>query len=310
VKNALTIDLEDYYQVSAFANSVRSDAWESYPGRLEQNTSRLLGFLDTAGHKATFFVLGWVAQKFPNIVAEIARRGHEIACHSNVHHLVYTLSPGEFRGDTQRAKELLEDASGAAVRGYRAPSFSINRTCIWAFPILAELGFAYDSSIFPIRHVSYGLPRAPRFPFVVRTGNGPIVEFPMPTLEMGGKRAPFAGGAYLRLLPYWFTRWGIRFLNAKEMRPACVYLHPWEIDAEQPRMDGDLSARLRHYLGLRGAESKLRQMLQDFEFQPLGTMIEEYRRDSPHAPFDRLPEVSFPDLGALLADGPSGESPA
>ena len=303
MKNAITIDLEDYYQVSAFANDVLPGNWESYASRIENNTAKLLDIFDATGRKATFFTLGWVAKRYPKLVREIATRGHEIACHSNEHRLVYAMEPREFREDTSKAMQLLEEASGTAVRGYRAPSFSIRRTSLWAFEILAELGFRYDSSIFPIRHANYGMPRSPRFPFTIQTANGPIVEFPMPTLEMAGARAPLGGGAYLRLLPYWYTRWGIRFINTKENRAACVYLHPWELDSEQPRMSGSLTARLRHYVGLRGTESKFRRLLHDFEFQPLGSLIRELESGSSQPPQEQFPKVLTADLGLYLAEG-------
>jgi polysaccharide deacetylase family protein (PEP-CTERM system associated) len=299
MKNAVTIDLEDYYQVSAFAGNAPPEHWDSFASRIENNTKKLLDILDAAGRKATFFTLGWVAKKYPALVREIAARGHEIGCHSNEHRLVYTMEPEEFRQDSLRAKQLLEEASGARVLGYRAPSFSIRRTSLWAFELLAGLGFLYDSSVFPIRHANYGMPRAPRCPFTIETANGPLVEFPMPTLEWGKSRAPLAGGAYLRLLPYWFTRWGIRFLNMKENHAACIYLHPWELDSEQPRMSGSLSARLRHYIGLRGAEAKFRRLLHDFEFVPLGSLLDGLRTgsSSPAA----LPRIPVADLAAYWA---------
>jgi polysaccharide deacetylase family protein (PEP-CTERM system associated) len=307
MKNAVTIDLEDYYQVSAFASGVAVDAWESFASRIEANTDRLLQILDAAGRKATFFTLGWVAKKYPRLVRKVAAHGHEIACHSNTHRLVYSMSPAEFRDDTRQAKELLEEAGGTAVRGYRAPSFSITGKSLWAFEVLADLGFRYDSSVFPVRHPNYGMPQAPRAPFAIKTASGSIVEFPMPTLEMRGVRAPLAGGAYLRLLPYWYTRWGIRFINEKENRSACVYVHPWELDSEQPRMKGSASARLRHYLGLRGAESKLRRLLQDFEMQPLGSLVEELGRESSLGSAADIPEIPLGELGAYLEE--NGHSP-
>ena len=302
MKNAATIDLEDYYQVSAFAHGRDSRDWDSHASRMQYSTAKLLDILDAANRRATFFTLGWAAEKYPELVRHIAARGHEIACHSNLHRLVHAMTPAEFREDTLEAKKVLEQASGTAVLGYRAPSFSISPTSLWAFEVLAELGFTYDSSIFPIKHANYGMPRAPRFPFTIATASGPIVEFPMPTLRMGNARAPLGGGAYLRLLPYWFTRWGIRFINEKEDRPACIYLHPWELDSEQPRMSGSLSSRLRHYLGLRGAEAKFRALLQDFEFQPLGALIDELKGTPPDSEPPCLPEFSLAEFGRSLTD--------
>jgi polysaccharide deacetylase family protein (PEP-CTERM system associated) len=300
--NAATIDLEDYYQVTAFASNGGAPKWDSHASRIEYSTAKLLDILDIAKQKATFFTLGWAAGKYPKLIRQIAARGHEIACHSNMHRLVHSMTPAEFRVDTLEAKRLLEQASETPVLGYRAPSFSITPSSLWAFEVLAELGFTYDSSIFPIKHANYGMPRAPRFPFKLVTDNGSIVEFPMPTLQIGGTRAPLGGGAYLRLLPYWFTRWGIRFINEKEDRPACVYLHPWELDSEQPRMSGSMSARLRHYFGLQGTEVKFRNLLLDFEFQPLRFLIDELKRTPSNSAAARLPELSLVEFGRSLAD--------
>jgi len=300
MKNALTIDLEDYYQVSAFSDTFVVDQWDNYPSRVEHNTAKLLSILDEGNARATFFTLGWVARKYPKLIKEIADRRHEVACHSNVHRSVYAMSADEFRTDTLDAKKLLEDIIGVPVLGYRAPSFSITRNSLWAYEILVELGFSYDSSVFPIKHPNYGWPRAPRFPFMIRTAGGSILEFPMPTLQLAGVRAPIGGGAYLRLLPYWFTRWALRYINQGEALSACVYLHPWELDSEQPRMQGSMSARLRHYFGLKGAEAKLRRMLLDFEVQPMNSLIDELNLDPLSTRSKRIPEVAFGDLGAYL----------
>jgi polysaccharide deacetylase family protein (PEP-CTERM system associated) len=302
MKNAITIDLEDYYQVSAFAHDVVVDQWDAFASRIENNTAKLLSILDDLDAKATFFTLGWVAKKYPKLIREIADRQHEIACHSNVHRSVYAMTAEEFRQDSLQAKQLLEDVTGKIVRGYRAPSFSITRDSLWAFEILAELGFSYDSSVFPIKHPNYGWPRAPRFPFTINTPRGSITEFPMSTLELGAQRAPIGGGAYLRLLPYWYTRWGIRHINKSEDRSACIYLHPWELDSEQPRMAGSLSARLRHYFGLQGVESKFRRLLRDFEVQPLICLLGEFKSDSSPTSRERLPQVPLGELGLYLGE--------
>lgn len=275
MRNALTIDLEDYFHVGAYAGRVRLEDWDTYPSRVAQNTDRLLELLDQHACRATFFVLGWVAEKKPEVVARVAAAGHEIACHSLLHRRVFDLTPQEFREDTRRAKAVIEDASGKLVVGYRAPSFSITKRSVWALDILVEEGFQYDSSIFPVEHPSYGIPTAPRTPFWIGTPSGRILEFPMPTLAIGSTRSPIGGGAYLRLLPYRYTRWSIRYLNRQENSPVCAYLHPWELDPQQPRMGGNLSARARHYFGLRGTESKLKKLLRDFEFCPLGSLINE-----------------------------------
>jgi polysaccharide deacetylase family protein (PEP-CTERM system associated) len=276
MKNALTIDLEDYYHVSAFSDAMPVDNWHTQQGRVERNTNLLLDLLDEAGCKATFFTLGWVAQHHPGLVRQVSERGHEVACHSLRHRTVYKMTPPEFKVDTRQAKQVLEDCTGSPVRGYRAPSFSITRDSLWALDVLVELGFTFDSSIFPVQHANYGIPDAPRDPHRIKTSNGSIIEFPMTTLMLGGRRSPFAGGAYFRFLPYWYTRWGIRFLNERESRRVCVYLHPWEIDPQQPKMKGTLTARLRHYIGLRRTPAKFRKLISDFEFCPLGSLVQEY----------------------------------
>lgn len=275
MKNALTIDLEDYYQVTEFAGAGKPSSWKSLESRVEANTAKLLEILSGSPHRATFFTVGWVAEKYPRMVRQIAELGHEIACHSHLHRLVYSLTPAEFREDTLRAKNALEDASGSAVRGYRAPSFSITQESPWAFEVLAGLGFTYDSSLFPITHMTYSLPEGPRFPFRIDTPEGSLVEVPMPTLAFAGARSPFGGGAYFRLLPYAYTRWAIQYVNDQENQPVCVYFHPWELDADQPRIHAGLTARARQYFGLRGTEKKLRRLLQDFEFSPLRPLVDQ-----------------------------------
>lgn len=274
MQNALTVDLEDYYHVTAFRDNIAQSQWDVRQSRVERNTDLLLDLLDEAGWKATFFTLGWVAEQHPHLVRRVAERGHEVACHSLRHRIVYEMTPEEFREDTRRAKQLLEDCSGTLVRGYRAPSFSITRQSLWALDVLIQLGFAFDSSVFPVKHPSYGISGGSRDPYRVKTSSGSIVEFPLTTLEFAGHRSPFAGGAYFRLLPYWYTRWGIRFLNRSEKRFACVYLHPWELDPLQPRLKGSLSSRIRHYLGLHSTPGKVRNLIRDFEFCPLGTLVE------------------------------------
>jgi polysaccharide deacetylase family protein (PEP-CTERM system associated) len=291
MKNAVTFDVEDYFHVAVFTDQVHKSQWNSFPSRVEANTNRILEMLAQRGSLGTFFVLGWVAQKFPALVRNIADAGHEVACHSLDHRKVFQMTPAEFREDTRQAKEAIEDASGQRVRGYRAPSFSITRDSLWALGILVELGFEYDSSIFPVEHMSYGMPDTPRFPFLIRTDSGPLVEFPMTTVEFAGLRSPLSGGAYMRLLPYWYIRWGFRYLNNHENQPFCFYLHPWELDPEQPRIKASLTARLRHYLGLRGAQSKLSRLLRDFDFQQMGAIIEEGKLGLSEAPVRRLGEL-------------------
>jgi polysaccharide deacetylase family protein (PEP-CTERM system associated) len=293
MNNALTIDLEEHYQATAFSAANRPSCSAS---RVEQNTERLLGLLAEARCLATFFVVGSVAERFPHLIRRVAQAGHEIACHSFEHLQVFTMTREEFFQDTRRAKLAIEDATGSPVRGYRAPSFSITSGFDWAFEVLAELGFTYDSSIFPIRHLHFDMQRVSRNPFLLITSAGPILEFPMTTLQIAGARAPLAGGAYLRFLPYCLTRWGIRYLNNSEHRPACVYLHPWELDPAQPRMKGGITARIRHYVGLRGTEGKLRRLLQDFEFQPLGALVKDLSDNPSTCSTPALPRVQLSSL--------------
>jgi len=270
--NALTIDVEDYYHVSAFEAVVPFTDWEHYESRVEQNTYRLLDLLDAHTTKATFFVLGWVAEWHPALIRTLVARGHEVASHRYTHRRVYTQTPAQFRTETRRAKCLLEDMLGQPIRGYRAASYSITTHSLWALEVLREEGFVYDSSIFPIRHDLYGIPRHPRFCHVIPGPSGvPLVEFPLSTLRLGRTNVPLAGGGYLRLFPYAYTRWGIRYLNRREGQPAVVYLHPWEVDPAQPRLPVGTLARFRHYTNLHKMEERFVQLLQDFSF---GTMSE------------------------------------
>jgi polysaccharide deacetylase family protein (PEP-CTERM system associated) len=298
MKNALTIDLEDYFQATAFAGNDDSLNCNKYVSRVEQNTERTLEILAEKGCAATFFVVGSVAERFPQLIQRVVRAGHEIACHSFAHCQVFTLTRNQFYEDTRRAKLAIENAAGISVYGYRAPSFSITKASEWAFELLAELGFTYDSSIFPVKHINFQMQNAPRHPFVITTSAGSILEFPMTTLQVAGARAPLAGGAYLRLLPYWYTRWGIQYLNTSESRPACVYLHPWELDPAQPRMKGSLSARMRHYFGLRGTEVKFRRLLMDFEFQPLGLFVKDFSNQL----LQGMPQIRDRELISNISD--------
>jgi polysaccharide deacetylase family protein (PEP-CTERM system associated) len=260
-QSVLSVDVEDYFHVENFAHMIRRDQWESFPSRIQDNTRRLLDLFDTCEVKATCFILGWVAERYPGLVREIVDRGHEPACHSFWHRLVFNLAPQEFRDDTMRAKNCIEQAAGVAVAGYRAPSFSITRKSLWAVEILVELGFTYDSSIFPVRHDCYGIPDAPRQPHPIQTPAGVLMEFPMTTFRFpGGPNLPVAGGGYLRLLPYWYTEMGIRHAR-KENRPVMIYVHPWEVDAQQPRMNVSFLKRVRHYANLSKTHSRLEQLI-------------------------------------------------
>jgi polysaccharide deacetylase family protein (PEP-CTERM system associated) len=268
--NALSVDVEDYYQVSAFEAVVRLDDWGYHESRVERNTHRVLDLLDDFHTKATFFVLGWVAEKCPNLIQSIARRGHEVASHGYSHRLIYTQTPEQFRAETRRAKNAVEDIIGKLIIGYRAASYSITSESLWSLDILAEEGFQYDSSIFPIRHDRYGIPRHQRF-FHILNGEGqtPIAEIPLSTVRIAGLNFPIAGGGYFRLLPYSITQWALHHLNGREGKPAVFYFHPWEIDPDQPRIEAGWLSRFRHYTNLSRMESKLRKLLSRFSFAPI-----------------------------------------
>jgi len=264
--NILSIDVEDYFHVEAFAGVVNRSQWDTYTCRVEANTGRLLDLLAEKKTHATFFILGWVAERFPGLVRQIVAGGHEAACHSYWHRLIYSLSPAEFRSDTKQAKDIIEQAAGVEVVGYRAPSYSITRRSLWALDVLAELGFRYDSSIFPIRHDIYGIPDAPRMPFRAKTAAGtPLVEYPITTFRMGSQNMPVGGGGYLRIFPFWYTHLGIRRAK-REGLPLIVYLHPWEVDPEQPRIAAGLKSRLRHYTNLGKMAQRLRRLLDEMPF--------------------------------------------
>jgi polysaccharide deacetylase family protein (PEP-CTERM system associated) len=267
VPNALTVDVEDYFHVSALAPSIDRGSWGSRESRVVANTHRLLNLFGQFGVRGTFFVLGWVAERHPQLVKDIAAAGHEVACHGFSHRLVYEQSPEEFREETLRSKRLLEDAIGAAVLGYRAASYSIVRRSLWALDILAEAGFAYDSSIFPVHHDRYGIPDAERNPHRMATPGGrSIVEWPLAAASVLGFRLPVAGGGYFRLLPYALSRWGLASINRRDQRPFIFYLHPWEIDPDQPRVRVNLLSRFRHYTNLDKCEARLRRLLGEFRF--------------------------------------------
>lgn len=263
--NSISVDVEDYFQTECMARYAPRYTWESLPSRVVQSTHRLFDLFDEFGVKGTFFFLGWVAERFPALVRRAVESGHEIGCHSYAHHPVYRLTPETFRADTLRSKQVIEDAAGVAVSFYRAPSFSIVRSSSWAFAILQELGFTQDSSVHPISHPTYGNPNAPRRPW--RTASG-IIEYPIATWRMLGRNFPIGGGAYLRIFPYQFVKTGVQSLN-RERLPAVLYLHPWEIDPQQPRIATALKSRMRQYTGLHSMETKLRHLMTDFELAPI-----------------------------------------
>lgn len=267
IPNALTVDVEDYFHVAALAPSIPRDSWSSRESRVVGNTQKLLAIFEQYDVRGTFFVLGWVAERHPQLVRDIAARGHEIACHGFSHRLVYEQTPEEFREETLRARNLLEDITGSAVLGYRAATYSIVRESLWALDILVELGFVYDSSIFPVRHDRYGIPDAERIPHRMSTPNGKsIVEWPLATARILGWRLPVAGGGYFRLLPYWLSRWGLASINRRDRRPFVFYLHPWEIDPAQSRVPASGLSRFRHYTNLEKCEGRLRRLLGEFQF--------------------------------------------
>ena len=266
MKNAMSIDVEDYFQVSAFASTIRREDWDSMPCRVERNIDVILGLLDEADSKATFFTLGWIAERYPQVVRRIVDGGHELASHGYGHQRVSDLTPELFRDDITRAKRILEDLGGVAVRGYRAPSFSINQKNWWAVEELENAGYVYSSSIYPVKHDHYGMPDAPRFPNYPN-GAGGILELPPTTLELMGRNLPAAGGGWFRLLPYSMSRWMLQRVNAHDQAPCMFYFHPWEMDAGQPRQLG-LSAktRFRHYVNLQRMPGRMRKLLNDFEW--------------------------------------------
>jgi len=293
--NALTVDVEDYFQVNAFARVVCQDSWDSYPLRVGDNTLRVLDLFDVLNVKSTFFVLGWVAERLPCLVQEIYRRGHELACHGYGHELIYNIGPERFRTDIRRAKAILEDQAGVAVSGYRAPSYSITCRSLWALDILIEEGFKYDSSIFPVIHDTYGIPDAPRFPHVIELESGSIMEFPLTTypLRIGTKeyRLPVAGGGYLRLFPATLLAHAIKSINIIECQPAVLYFHPWEIDPGQPRIRAGFKSSFRHYLNLKRAEVKISFLLSRLRFTSLSDVLSSI---APNLRTDWVRGVSVP----------------
>ena len=266
IRNAMSIDVEDYFQVSAFASHIRREDWDCLPCRVERNVDVILGLLDEAGVMATFFTLGWIAERYPQVVRRIVDNGHELASHGYGHQRASELTPEQFRDDIGRAKRMLEDLGGVAVRGYRAPSFSINRKNWWAFEELENAGYEYSSSLYPVRHDHYGMPEAPRLPHRPN-GAGGILELPPTTLPLFGRNLPAAGGGWFRLLPYGLSRWMLRRVNTQEQAPCMFYFHPWEVDAEQPRQSGiSAKTRFRHYVNLQRMPGRLRRLLNDFEW--------------------------------------------
>jgi polysaccharide deacetylase family protein (PEP-CTERM system associated) len=264
IVNAMTVDVEDYFQVSAFAPYIRREDWDSRECRVERNVGRILELLAERQTHATFFTLGWVAERYPQLVRRIVDGGHELASHGYGHQRATELSPEAFSQDVTRAKKLLEDLSGTAVQGYRAPSFSIGTSNLWAFDTLVRAGYRYSSSIYPIKHDHYGMPDSPRFAYRVGAG---LLEIPVTTLRMMNRNLPSSGGGYFRLLPYGLSRWMLRRVNREDREPAIFYFHPWEIDVGQPRIAGiDAKTRFRHYVNIGRTERRLQSLLRDFSW--------------------------------------------
>lgn len=266
IRNAMTIDVEDYFQVSAFAPYIAREKWESIPCRVESNVDRILALLDDEHTKATFFTLGWIAERYPAMVNRIVANGHELASHGWGHRRVSDQEPHEFREDIIRSKSILEDISGQGVLGYRAPSFSIGRHNQWALDVLEEAGYRYSSSIYPVRHDHYGMPDAPRFAYYPRRSGG-LLELPITTLRLFSQNIPAGGGGYFRLWPYPVSRWFLKRLNRLERRSAIFYFHPWEIDHQQPRQEAiSMKTRFRHYYNLHRMEDRIKALTRDFNW--------------------------------------------
>nr|WP_324257487.1 XrtA system polysaccharide deacetylase [Cellvibrio fontiphilus] len=273
ITHAMTVDVEDYYHVAAFAKVIKPGEWDNWPARVEQNTERLLQLFADHNIKITFFILGWVAEKYPQLVKSIHQQGHEIASHGFSHQLIYTQTPEVFRAETAKSKQILEDLTQTPITGYRAASYSITRKSLWALDILAELGFTWDSSIFPTRHDNYGIPGSPEEPYRIITSSGAsLVEFPLTTAKVLGQSIPAAGGGYFRQYPYALSKWLFERASLNQSKPQIFYLHPWEIDPDQPRVpNASWFSNFRHYTNLKRCLPRLEKMLGDFHF---GTMSE------------------------------------
>lgn len=267
--NAMTVDVEDYFQVSALEPYIDKGQWDHLEHRVEHNTNRILDWFAEADVKATFFTLGWVAERYPNIVKRLVAEGHELACHGYGHQRVTELTPEQFRADIAKAKKILEDIGGKRVKGYRAPTYSIGKSNLWALDILLEEGFQYSSSIYPVKHDLYGVPDASRFMYSP-LANQDFKEIPITTLKIGNKNWPCGGGGFFRFYPYAVSKWALQQVNHKDQQPGIFYFHPWEIDPEQPRQQGlNFKARTRHYLNLDKTEARIKQLLSDFQWDTM-----------------------------------------
>jgi polysaccharide deacetylase family protein (PEP-CTERM system associated) len=278
MNNVLTVDVEEYFHPTEVQLHVKTTDWQAFPSRIDRQVDRILAVFDAHRVSATFFILGWIAERHPHVVRAIAARGHDIGCHSYAHRMVSTLTPQEFREDTRRAVVAIEDACGVTPRCYRAPSYSVTSACLWSLEILIECGFSHDSSIYPICHDRYGIPGFSRHATFLWTPSGPIFEIPIATVQLGGGNvAPVGGGGYLRLLPYAYTAAGIRRVNDSESKPVCMYFHPWEIDPDQPRLPLGWLSRIRTYTGLRSMSSKIERLLTDFAFSSVNAVYPQSR---------------------------------
>ena len=299
--NAFSVDVEDYFHVSAYNRVIARRDWDSFPSRVEANTRAMMAVLAEADVKGTFFVLGWVAERFPELVSEIAAQGHEIACHGYSHKLIYRQSRKQFTDEAHRAKTLLEDISGTAVNGYRGASFSITSESLWALEALAELGFTFDSSIFPIRHDRYGIPGAPTRPFTFRCESGAVInEFPMTTVDILGWRMPVSGGGYFRIYPYAVTRAALRHLNQRKSEPFVFYTHPWEIDPEQPFINASWLSNFRHRTNLHRCRDRLARLLKEFRFSTISEVLRSLELELIAADDGSLALVSAPGAEAQV----------
>jgi len=275
--NVLSVDVEDYFHVEAFAGTIRYEQWDSYERRVERNVERILELFAKYKVKGTFFILGWVAEKLPHLSRRIAIDGHEIGCHGYAHRRIQTLTPEEFREDLKRATGLLTDQVQRRVQCYRAPSFSVVMSTMWSLDVLVDEGYTIDSSIFPVHHDLYGIPRAERFPHWQTSPAGqPIFEFPPSTIRKANNNFGVAGGGYLRLIPYGPTRWAIQHINEVEGQPVMVYFHPWEMDPDQPIVPAGIRSTLRHYTNLSSMAKKIERLLQDFQFTTLSDASQPY----------------------------------
>lgn len=274
IVNAMSVDVEDYFQVQAFANDISRDSWDSRDCRVEANTDRVLALFEDADIKATFFTLGWVAERYPALIRRIVDQGHELASHGYAHFRADEQSPDAFRDDISKTRKILEDTGGCAVTGYRAATFSIGAANLWAFDVLREAGYRYSSSVNPIRHDFYGMPDAPRFAFLP-TGSPDFRELPITTLRWRGRNLPCGGGGFFRLLPYAASRWAMRRVNRQDNQPCIFYFHPWEIDPAQPRVPNtSMKTRFRHYLNLDRMEGRLRALGRDFAWDRMDRVFD------------------------------------